>query len=73
MNTFEELRAKAADMELAQVNFRGADGKVAKSRRAVRTAEFIFIDGVRMVLHRSETDRPGFDALSFKLRPSKSN
>ena len=73
MNTFEQLRAKAAEMELAEANFLGPDGKFAKKRRAFVKAEFVFIDGTRMVLPRAETERPEFDALQFKLRPSRSN
>lgn len=73
MNTFEQLRDKAAAMELAEVNFLGPDGKFAKKRKAFIKAEFVFIDGTRMVLPRSETERPEFDALRFNLRPSRSN
>jgi len=73
MNTFEELRAKSETMELAEVNFLGPDGKYAKNRKNIKTVEFIFIDGTKMVLPKSETEKPGFDSLSFKLRPSKSN
>lgn len=73
MNTFEQLRDKAAGMELAEVNFLGPDGTLAKKRRAFVRAEFIFIDGVKLVLPRSETERPEFDAMQFNLRPSRSN
>lgn len=73
LSSFEQLRDKAAQMELAEVNFLGPDGKFAKKRRAVVTVEFIFIDGTKMVLSRSETERPEFDTLRFDLRPSRSN
>lgn len=71
MNTMEEVRAKAADMELAAARFLAADGTLARKRKKVARAEFVFIDGVTMVLPRAELDRPEFDDLTFRLRPSR--
>lgn len=73
MNTFEELRAKAASVELAGVNFFAKDGTLARKRRAIHHAEFTFIDGVRLVLPQAEVNHPEFDALKFQLRPTQNH
>lgn len=71
MNTFEELRDKASGMELAAVNFLTAKGELARKRRFVETAEFVFVDGVKLVLPKVELDRQEFDEMRFRLRPTK--
>lgn len=72
-HTMEEVRDKAAEMELASISFLASDGTLARKRKAVARTEFVFIDGTRMVLPRRETDRPGFDAVTFRLRPSRND
>ena len=73
MNTFEQLREKASEIEACEFNFLGPDGKFAKTKSAYVTFEVVFIDGTRMLLPRSETEKPGFDELQFKLRPARDN
>lgn len=73
MSTFEQLREKAEQVELAGVNFLAKDGMIARKKRAVVKAEFTFIDGSKITVPKSEMDRPGFDQLSFKLRPSRND
>lgn len=73
MNTFEDLKAKAADMELAAANFLNADGESAAQLADVTQVEFRFVDGVVLMLPRAETERPEFDQLEFKLQPSQAH
>ena len=73
MNTLEEVREKAAQMEANEFNFLGPDGKLAKKRRHYVTFEVRFIDGTVMQVPRSVVESPEFDAISFKLRPNRSH
>lgn len=73
MNTFEELRDKASGMDLAAVNFLTAKGELARKRRFVVTAEFIFVDGAKLVLPKTEVDRQEFSEMRFRLRPSRNH
>ena len=72
-STFEELKAKAADMELKGVNFLTRKGELAKKRQAVHHTQFIFIDGVELFIPKPEMNKPGFGQLVFSLRPVKDN
>ena len=73
MNTFEELVVKAAGMELAGVKFLTAKGELARKRLFVARAEFLFVDGVTLVLSKAELDRQEFDEMRFRLRPSRNH
>lgn len=73
MNTFEDLADKAADMELTAVNFLTAKAEFARKRRFVATAEFVFVDGAKLVLPKAELDRQEFSEMRFRLRPSRNH
>ena len=73
MNTYEELRDKAEEMELLGVSFLNRKGEIAQKPRVVVKAEFTFIDGTKLMVPKSEMDRPEFGALNFNLRPTEEN
>lgn len=71
MQTATEVKAHGKDMELAEVNFLGPDGKLARKRRHIRSAEFKFIDGKTFRIPKHELRK--LDNFEFKLRPKRND
>ena len=70
IKTLDDLAAKAAEMEMEGARFLNRKGEIARKKRFVTHGEFTFIDGVKIVVDRATMDRPEFDELKFRLRPS---
>lgn len=67
MNTPAELKAKAAEMELAAVNFYNQDGQYCLDFEDVDHVEFVFIDGATMMIGPNDLD--DCMGVRFSLRP----
>ena len=71
MNTIEELRDKAKEMELSSVSFLTETGTFAKTKKQMDHAEFVFIDGTTMIVSKKDVSTEEFGNLEFKLMPNK--
>lgn len=71
MKTFEDVKAKADEVELAAIMFLDANGKVARNHHSVTQVELTFVDGETILIPKSETERQEFNDYQFKLRKSR--
>lgn len=65
--TADQTREHAKDMELAEINFLDALGRVGVRGHQVRRVHLVFIDGNQANLTVSEFK--SLDDVTFKLRP----
>lgn len=70
-HTAEDVKAKAAEMELVQVDFLDERGNVAGKLGKMHSVRFGFIDGT--ILHVPESEWDDLEAVEFKLRPSRND
>lgn len=67
----EQLRDKAASIELKAVDFLDKDGRIAKVRNQWLTVRMTFIDGTTLTLPRSRERE--FEKTVFNLRPIRND
>lgn len=68
MNTLEELKEKAASMELRGANFLDSKGNIAVVKELYTRVQFVFIDGTEITVSRDDTQTPEFNDMKFMLR-----
>ena len=71
LETAEDVKAHAADMELAAVDFLDKHGRKGACWDAVASVRLTFIDGAVAELPRAEFDK--LEAVTFKLRPKQND
>lgn len=73
MATIEELRTKAAEIELHAVDFLDAEGRYVSggNGRELHHIDFTFIDGVKLTIDHADKDR--IDDITFRLVPKRAD
>ena len=73
MNTLEDVKAKANEIELYSVDFLNAQGEISKDRLLVTQVRLVFADNTELFVPFEDFSSPEGQAIRFTLMPKRDN